>query len=244
VLAHERLEFCRGRGDVVGSAGVVRLDHEQRVRGVRADRRGGALAPAPPAGEDGAVVVEDDLAGVGMCRSRRADPDEQLGPATVDPGPDRGRPGSALQRRGVLLAALTIAWNAIEAGVAIAAGLAAGSIALVGFGFDSTIEVGSAVVVVWQLRGGYDEDRERVALRLIAVSFFVLATYVIVEAVRDLFFVDGEADDSTVGIVLASLSLIVMPVLALAKRRTATRLGSPTLHADAAGIALRRRRDR
>jgi divalent metal cation (Fe/Co/Zn/Cd) transporter len=142
----------------------------------------------------------------------------------------------------VLLAALTIAWNAIEAGVAIAAGLAAGSTALVGFGFDSTIEVGSAVVVVWQfrgeLRGGYDEDRERVALRLIAVSFFVLATYVIVEAVRDLFFVDGEADESTVGIVLASLSLIVMPVLALAKRRTATRLSSPTLRADAAETML------
>jgi hypothetical protein len=120
--------------------------------------------------------------------------------------------------------------------------LAAGSTALVGFGFDSTIEVGSAVVVVWQfrgeLRGGYDEDRERVALRLIAVSFFVLATYVIVEAVRDLFFVDGEADESTVGIVLASLSLIVMPVLALAKRRTATRLSSPTLRADAAETML------
>ncbi len=147
-----------------------------------------------------------------------------------------------LQRWGLFLAALTISWNVIEALVAISAGIAAGSIALVGFGFDSTIEVGSALVVVWQfrgeLRGGYDEDRERRALRLIAISFFVLATYVVVEAVRDLFFAGSEASQSTVGIVLAALSLAVMPVLALAKRRTATALGSPTLRADAAETML------
>jgi divalent metal cation (Fe/Co/Zn/Cd) transporter len=158
------------------------------------------------------------------------------------PGPDRGRPGSALHRRGLLLAALTIAWNVIEAVVAISAGIAAGSIALVGFGFYSTVEVLSAFVVVWQfraeLRGGYDEARERRALRLIAVSFFVLATYVVIEAARDLFLVDGGADESTVGIALAVLSLTVMPVLAVAKRRTATRLGSPTLRADAAETML------
>jgi divalent metal cation (Fe/Co/Zn/Cd) transporter len=92
------------------------------------------------------------------------------------------------------------------------------------------------VVVVWQFRGearsGYDEDRERRALRLIAVSFFTLATYVTVESVRDLFFTEGEADESTVGIVLAALSLLVMPALAVAKRRTADALGSPTLRAD------------
>jgi divalent metal cation (Fe/Co/Zn/Cd) transporter len=159
-----------------------------------------------------------------------------------DPGPHRGRPGSALQRRGLALAALTIAWNLIEAIVAVAAGLAAGSIALIGFGFDSTIEVGSAFVVVWQfrseLRGGYDEARERLALRLIAISFFVLAAYVMVESVRELFFVDGEADESAVGIVLAALSLVVMPALALAKRSTAARLGSATLRADAAETML------
>lgn len=141
-----------------------------------------------------------------------------------------------------MLAALTIAWNVIEAVVAVSAGLAAGSIALIGFGFDSTIEVGSAFVVVWQFRaelqGGYDEDRERAALRLIAISFFVLATYVVVEASRDLLFVDGEAGESPVGIALASLSLVVMPVLATAKRRTAARLGSPTLRADAAETML------
>ena len=141
-----------------------------------------------------------------------------------------------LRRRGLVLAALTIAWNVIEAAVAITAGVAAGSIALVGFGFDSTVEVMSSVVVVWQFRGearsGYDEDRERVALRLIAVSFFVLAAYVTFESLRDLFVADGDAAESTVGIVLAALSLLVMPALGVAKRRTADALGSPTLRAD------------
>src|ERR687898_2092041 len=126
-----------------------------------------------------------------------------------------------LRRRGLALAALTIAWNTIEAVVAVTAGVAAGSIALVGFGFDSMIEVLSAWVVVWQfrgeLRGGYDEERERTALRLIGVTFFILAAYVSVEAVRDLFFVDAEADVSAIGIALAALSLLVMPVLAWAK---------------------------
>jgi divalent metal cation (Fe/Co/Zn/Cd) transporter len=142
-----------------------------------------------------------------------------------------------LVRRGLWLAALTITWNVIEAAVAISAGLAAGSLALVAFGFDSIIEVLSAWVVVWQfrgeLRGGYDEDRERKALKAIAVTFFVLATYVVLEAGRDLFLADGDADASAVGIVLAALSLAVMPTLALAKRRTAAALGSPTLRADA-----------
>ena len=125
----------------------------------------------------------------------------------------------------------------IEAVVAIGAGVAAGSLALVAFGFDSIIEVLSAFVVVWQfrgeLRGGYDEDRERRALKAIAVTFFVLAAYVGFEATRDLFFVDAQADESPVGIVLAALSLAVMPTLAWAKRRTAIDLGSPTLRADA-----------
>ena len=149
----------------------------------------------------------------------------------VGPGRDR------LVRRGLWLAGLTIAWNVIEAVVAVTAGIAAQSLALVAFGFDSIIEVLSAFVVVWQfrgeLRGGYDEGRERVALQLIAVTFFVLAGYVVLEATRDLFFSGTEADMSTVGIVLAALSLAVMPTLAWAKRHTATQLGSPTLRADA-----------
>jgi divalent metal cation (Fe/Co/Zn/Cd) transporter len=142
-----------------------------------------------------------------------------------------------LRRRGLVLAWLTIAWNAIEAVVALSAGVAAGSIALVGFGFDSVIEVMSAVVVVWQFQGelrlGYDEARERRALKLIAISFFVLATYVVIESTRDLFLSGGSADESIVGIVLAAVSLVVMPALGWAKRRTALALPSPTLRADA-----------
>jgi divalent metal cation (Fe/Co/Zn/Cd) transporter len=141
-----------------------------------------------------------------------------------------------LRRRGLALAVLTVAWNVVEAVVAIAAGVAAGSIALVGFGFDSTIEVMSATVVAWQfqreLRAGYDESRERRALRLIAVSFFVLATYVVTESLRGLFLADTEAAESTAGIVLAAASLVVMPALAWAKRHTADALGSRTLRAD------------
>jgi divalent metal cation (Fe/Co/Zn/Cd) transporter len=136
---------------------------------------------------------------------------------------------------------LTIAWNVVEATVAITAGVAAGSIALVGFGFDSTIEVLSAWVVVWQfraeLRGGYDETRERLALRLVGATFFVLAGYLVIEAGRDLF-TDSEANESPVGMTLAAVSLAVMPVLAWAKRRTADRLGSPTLRADATETLL------
>ena len=147
-----------------------------------------------------------------------------------------------LRRRGLTLAGLTIAWNVVEAIVAVSAGIAAGSIALIGFGFDSMVEVLSAWVVVWQfrgeLRGGYDEDRERRALRLIGVTFFVLAAYVAFEALRDLFLVDAEADESPVGIVLAALSLTVMPLLAWAKKRTADGLHSPTLRADATETLL------
>jgi divalent metal cation (Fe/Co/Zn/Cd) transporter len=125
---------------------------------------------------------------------------------------------------------LTIAWNVVEAIVAIAAGTAAGSIALVGFGLDSTVEVMSAVVILWQFRGLAD-DRERRALKLIAVSFFGLATYVAVQAVLDLVS-QSEPDTSSVGIGLAIASLIVMPLLARAKRRNGTAMGSVTVVAD------------
>jgi divalent metal cation (Fe/Co/Zn/Cd) transporter len=133
-------------------------------------------------------------------------------------------------RRAVRLAWLTIAWNVVEAVVAIAAGTAAGSIALVGFGLDSTVEVMSAVVILWQFRGLAD-DRERRALKLIAVSFFGLATYVAVQAVLDLVN-QSEPDTSSVGIGLAIASLIVMPLLARAKRRNGTAMGSVTVVAD------------
>ena len=135
-----------------------------------------------------------------------------------------------LRHRAMVLAWATIAWNAVEAVVAIGAGLEAGSLALVGFGLDSTIEVGSAAVILWQF-AGTDEQRERQALRLIAVSFFALAAYITVQAVVDLT-TTSEPDTSVVGVVLAALSLVVMPLLATAKRRTGHRLGSVTVAAD------------
>lgn len=135
-----------------------------------------------------------------------------------------------LRTRARQLAWLTVVWNFIEAVVAIAAGAAAGSAALVGFGLDSTIEVASALVIIWQF-SGVDEHREQRALRLIAVSFFALATYVSIRALFDLAGAH-EAETSTVGIALAVASLIVMPALAIAKRRTGRQLGSVTVTAD------------
>lgn len=137
---------------------------------------------------------------------------------------------SALPRRAVRLAWATIAWNVVEAAVAIAAGAAANSIALIGFGLDSTVEVMSAVVIVWQFRG-LAEDRERRALKLIAVSFFGLAAYVAVQAIIDLAG-NSKPDSAPVGIGLAIASLVVMPLLARAKRRTGNAMGSVTVVAD------------
>lgn len=141
-----------------------------------------------------------------------------------------------LLRRGLRLEYLTIGWNLVEAFVAVGAGIVAGSIALVGFGFDSLIEVFAATVVVWELRGN-GEGRERLALRLIAISFFVLAAYVAIESVRDLA-IRAEPAESVPGLVLAALSLVVMPLLARAKRRTGLAMGSATLVADAAETLL------
>jgi divalent metal cation (Fe/Co/Zn/Cd) transporter len=136
--------------------------------------------------------------------------------------------------RSLLIA--TIAWNSVEAVVAVGAGVAASSIALVGFGFDSLIEVFAAGVVLWQLKG-LSEDRERRALRLIGLSFFVLAAYISIEAVRDLI-AGQHASESTVGIVLAAVSLVVMPSLGIAKRRVGQRLGSATVVAESAQTML------
>jgi divalent metal cation (Fe/Co/Zn/Cd) transporter len=141
-----------------------------------------------------------------------------------------------LLRRGLRLEYLTISWNVIEAIVAIGFGIAAGSIALVGFGFDSTIEVFAASVVIWELRG-VDEGRERLALRLIAISFFVLTAYVGFQAIADLL--NGAASHESVpGIILAAVSLVVMPVLAIAKRRTGIAMGNDPLIADSAETML------
>ena len=135
-----------------------------------------------------------------------------------------------LRRRAFSLEYLTIAWNSLEAVIAVGFGVVAGSIALIGFGLDSLVEVFAASVVVWELRG-VNEERERRALRLIALSFFALAAYVTVEAVRDLV-IGAEASESVPGIVLAAVSLTVMPLLALGKNRTGHQMGNATLIAD------------
>lgn len=135
-----------------------------------------------------------------------------------------------LQRRALLLAWFTVAWNVVEAVVAIAAGRSAGSLALVGFGLDSTIEVASSAVIIWQF-SGVDEQREQRALRLIAFSFFALATFVMAQAGLDLA-VGNQPEPSPVGLALVIASLIVMPLLAVAKRSTGRRLGSAAVTAD------------
>jgi divalent metal cation (Fe/Co/Zn/Cd) transporter len=127
--------------------------------------------------------------------------------------------------------AATITYNVIEAVVAITAGAAASSTALIGFGLDSVIEVSSAAAVAWQFSSRDPQSREKVTLRAIAISFFALAAYVIVESVRALLG-DAEPQHSTVGITLAALSLIVMPGLSYAQRRTGRELGSRTAVAD------------
>lgn len=140
---------------------------------------------------------------------------------------------------GLRLEWLTIGYNVLEAVAAVAAGFFAGSIALVGFGFDSVIEVAAATVVLWRLKvefaGGDPEAHERAetrALRFVGSTFLLLAAYVLYESARSL--IGGEAPSESVpGIVIAVLSLIVMPALAVAKRRVADRIGSRSLRADA-----------
>lgn len=138
---------------------------------------------------------------------------------------------AVLARRIRLLVAATIAYNLAEAAVAIGAGAAASSTALLGFGLDSVIEVSSAAVLAWQFAGRDPEAREKTALRIIAVSFFALAAYVTVQSVRALLGT-AEAGHSAVGMILAAVSLMVMPVLSYAQRRTGRELHSRTAVAD------------
>src|SRR5204863_8047918 len=124
-----------------------------------------------------------------------------------------------LRRWAWWLTAVTIAWNSLEAVVAIVSGLLAGSVALVGFGLDSVVEVSSALVIVWRLsRPSADheanERAEKRAVRLIALSFFGIAFYVTYDAVRKLLAVANEPQPSPVGLLITALSLVVMPALA------------------------------
>jgi divalent metal cation (Fe/Co/Zn/Cd) transporter len=143
-----------------------------------------------------------------------------------------------LRRWAWWLTALTIGWNSIEALVSVVSGWLAGSIALVGFGLDSIVEVTSALVIVWRLSQQSDDDdaneqAEQVAVRLIALSFLAIAAYVTFDAVRKLAGIGEPPEQSVAGLAIVTLSLVVMPVLVWAKRRVAAGLGSVALKADA-----------
>lgn len=145
-------------------------------------------------------------------------------------GPTAAR-RAVLARRIRLFVAATITYNVIEAVIALTAGARASSSALIGFGLDSVIEVSSALAVAWQFSGRDHEAREKVALKVIGASFFALAAFVSVDAVRSLVGA-GEARHSSVGLVLAAVSLAVMPVLSYAQRRAGRELGSASAVAD------------
>jgi len=132
-------------------------------------------------------------------------------------------------RDGRRLEYLTIGWNSLEAVAALVAGLIAGSVALVGFGFDSVIEVSSGAIILWRLVSG--EHRERLALKLVGVSFLVLAAYITFDAGKSLWL-RQPPEASFVGIFIAALSLIVMPLIARAKRKVAAALNSGAMQAD------------
>jgi divalent metal cation (Fe/Co/Zn/Cd) transporter len=138
---------------------------------------------------------------------------------------------AALAHRIRLLVGATIAYNVIEAVVALAEGTRVSSSALIGFGLDSIVEIASAAAIAWQFIATDPETREKAALRFIAISFFALAAYVAIDAVLSLLGL-GEARPSKIGIVLAAASLVVMPVLSLAQRRAGRELGSLSAVAD------------
>ena len=147
----------------------------------------------------------------------------------------------ALVRRGLWLNYATIGYNTLEAVVSIVAGLLAGSVALVGFGFDSAIEVTAAGAAQWRLRADWDAARreraERITLRVIGASFLALAAYVLVDSAKTLWLREAP-ERSVAGIVILVLSVILMPLLARAKRRVASGLASRALNADASQTAV------
>jgi divalent metal cation (Fe/Co/Zn/Cd) transporter len=135
-----------------------------------------------------------------------------------------------LRRRGLWLESLSMAWTVVVAAVAIAAGIVASSVALIGLGLESVIELLAAAIVIWQLGGG--AARERRAMRLIAATFMASAAYLSVESAREL--AEGDhSGHSTAGLAVAAAALVIMPLLALEKRRAGRALGSSPLLADA-----------
>ena len=140
-----------------------------------------------------------------------------------------------LVRRGRYLEYFTIGYNSLEGVIAVVAGLIAGSIALVGFGFDSLIEVTSGSVLLWRLYADVDEERrervEAISLRIVGACFVILAIYVTYDSVKSLIRREAP-EESLVGIVLAAVSLVIMPLLVRAKRRVARAINSGALMAD------------
>jgi divalent metal cation (Fe/Co/Zn/Cd) transporter len=143
---------------------------------------------------------------------------------------------STVVRRGRRLEYFTIAWNALEGLIAVTAGAVAGSISLVGFGIDSFIEVTSGATLLWRMSVDADvmgrERNEKRALQIVGVCFLGLASYIVYESVLDLWS-RRAPEHSIPGIVLACMSLVVMPVLSRAKRKVGHALASAAMHADA-----------
>ncbi|WP_024804126.1 cation transporter [Nocardia sp. BMG51109] len=152
-------------------------------------------------------------------------------PSAVPPAGPSAQRRALLARRIRWFVAATISYNVVEASIALAEGARVSSTALIGFGLDSVIEVSSAAAVAWQFVGRDPEAREKIALRIIAFSFFALAAYVTVDSVRGLLGV-GEAEPSPIGIGVAAASLVIMPVLSAAQRRAGRELGSASAVAD------------
>jgi divalent metal cation (Fe/Co/Zn/Cd) transporter len=143
-----------------------------------------------------------------------------------------------LRRRGFALEYFSVAWMIAEAGVAVTAGIVAGSVALTGFGLDSVIELAAAAIVIWQLRGeAAGQDRDTRAVRLVGVTFFALAAYLTAEGITSLVTAARPAP-SPAGLAITAAALAVMPALAVAKLRTGRALGSRTLVADSAETAF------
>jgi divalent metal cation (Fe/Co/Zn/Cd) transporter len=137
--------------------------------------------------------------------------------------------------RGKRLEWLTIAWNSLEALVSLAAGLLAGSVSLVGFGFDSLIELTSGAALLWRMSADADENRreraERTSLRIVGGCFLALAAYLVVDSVKTLLLHEAP-ERSPVGIAITAAAVVVMPLLARAKRNVAIQLGSAAMQAD------------
>ena len=148
---------------------------------------------------------------------------------------------AVLVRRGLWLNYVTIAYNSLEAVVAIVAGLLAGSVALIGFGFDSVIEVTASGAAQWRLRADWQHERrervERITQQIIGFTFLALAAYVAYDSVKALWLREAPAR-SAFGLAILVLSVIIMPILARAKRRVAVAMGSRALEADAQQTSL------